>query len=180
MHSSQIEGDIDMETIHPQKSNVMVECNREREDIGSSKRLKGSEESNEKKLTYAEVIHVEEAEKDNCNWDNLWVIANTLLSDIMEDNENEAKECIDEDVHDVDVDAKAVLQSFDVFYDRAVILFFTGKLPYINWIKQWLNTIVSPNCVENIYAGPQGFYDVVFRSPEHRSALLAKVSVFFL
>ena len=33
-----------METIHPQKSNVMVECNHEREDIGSSKRFKGSEE----------------------------------------------------------------------------------------------------------------------------------------
>ena len=179
MNSSQMEGDIDMDTIHPQKSNVMVECNREREDIGSAKRLKGSEEMNEKKLTYAEIIHVEEVEKDNCNWDNLWVIANTLLSDIMEDNENEAKECIDDDVHDVDVDAKAVLQSFDVFYDRAVILFFTGKLPYISWIKQWLNTIVSPNCVENIYAGPRGFYDVVFRSPEHRSALLAKVPVFF-
>ena len=30
MHSSQIEGDIDMETIYPQKGNVMVECNRER------------------------------------------------------------------------------------------------------------------------------------------------------
>ena len=44
MHSSQIEGDIDMDTIHPQKSNVMVECNREREDICSSKRLKGSKE----------------------------------------------------------------------------------------------------------------------------------------
>ena len=38
------------------------------------------------------------------------------------DNENEAKECID-----VDVDAKAVLQSFDVFYDRAVILFLPGN-----------------------------------------------------
>ena len=57
----------------------------------------------------------------------------------------------------MEVDAKAVLQSFDVFYDRAVILFFTGKLPYINWIKQWLNTIVSPNCAKNICAGPQGF-----------------------
>ena len=139
-----------------------VECNREREDIGSSKRFKGIEEINEKKLTYAEVIPVEEVDKDNCNWDNLRGIANTLLSDIMEDNENDAEECIDEDVHDVDVDAKAVLQSFDVFYDRVVILFFIGKLPYINWIKQWWNTIMSPNYVENIYAGPRGFYDVVF------------------
>ena len=62
MNSSQMEGDIDMDTIHPQKSNVMIECNREREDIGSSKRFKGSEEMNEKKLTYAEIIHGEEGE----------------------------------------------------------------------------------------------------------------------
>ena len=41
----------------------------------------------------------------------------------MEDNENEAKECIDEDVHDVDVDAQAVLQSFDVFDDRLMYSF---------------------------------------------------------
>ena len=72
MNSSQIRGDFNMETIDPKKSNVMVECNREREDIGSSKRFKGIEEINEKKLTYAEVIHVEEVDKDHCNWDNLW------------------------------------------------------------------------------------------------------------
>ena len=67
MHSSQFEGDTDLETIHPQKSTVMFEGNHEREDIGCSKRLKGSEELNEKKLTYAEVIHAEEVEKDNYN-----------------------------------------------------------------------------------------------------------------
>ena len=38
---------------------------------------------------------------------------------------------------------------------------------------------MSPNCVENIYVGPRGFYDVVFQSPEHRSALLAKAPMFF-
>ena len=90
MNTSKMEGDIDMNTTHPQKSNVMIECNREREEIGSSKRFKGSEEMNEKKLTYAEIIHGEEVEKDNCNWDNLWVIANTLFSDMIDDNENEA------------------------------------------------------------------------------------------
>ena len=42
-------------------------------------------------------------------WDNLWGIANTLLSNIVEENDNGAKECIDEDVHDVEVDAKALL-----------------------------------------------------------------------
>ena len=40
MHSSQIEGDIDMETIHPQKSNVMVECNRERETLEALRGLR--------------------------------------------------------------------------------------------------------------------------------------------
>ena len=90
-------------------------------------------------MTYAEVIHVDEVDKDNRNWDNLWGIANTLLSDLVGKNENVAKECIGDDV---EVDTKEVLQSFDVFYDCAVILFFDGKLSYINWIKQWFNTIV--------------------------------------
>mgnify|MGYP006889222855 CR=1 FL=1 len=56
---------------------------------------------------------------------------------------NATQECINEDVHDMEVDVKALWQSFDVFYDHVVILFFTWKLSYINWIKQWLNTIVS-------------------------------------
>ena len=133
MNSSQIVGDIDVGISNPIKSNVMVECNHEREEFGSSKRFKGVEEVNEKKLTYVEAIHVDEVDKNNCNWDSLWGIANTLLSDIVEENENAANECIYESVHDVVVDAKVVLQSFDYFrYDCAVILSFTGKLPYIN------------------------------------------------
>ena len=48
----------------------MVECNREREDIGSSKRFKGIEEINEKKLTYAEVIYVDEVDNDHANATN--------------------------------------------------------------------------------------------------------------
>ena len=68
-----------------------------------------------------------------------------MLFDIMEEND-EAKECIDEDVH-----AKVSLHSFDAFYDRAIILFFIRKHLFINSIKQRLNAIVSPNCFENIY-----------------------------
>ena len=44
------------------------------------------------------------------NWDHLWRIANTLLSNIVEENENEEKAYINEDVHDVVVHHKAVLQ----------------------------------------------------------------------
>ena len=48
----------------------MVECNREMEEFGSSKRFKGIEEINEKKLTYAKAIHIDEVDKDHRNWDN--------------------------------------------------------------------------------------------------------------
>ena len=52
-----------------------------------AKRLKGIEEINVKKFrTYAEAIHVDEVDIDNHNWDNLWGIDNTLLSDIVEEN----------------------------------------------------------------------------------------------
>ena len=70
--------------------------------------------------------------------------------DIVKKNENVAKESIDEDVHDVEVYAKTFCNLL-MIYDHVVILFFIGKLLYISWIKQWLNTIVSLNCVENIY-----------------------------
>ena len=92
---------------------MLVECNRELEDIGRSKRFKGIEEINEKKLTYVEVIHVDEVDKDHCNWDTLWGIVNALLFDIVEEKEKEATKCIDEDVHEVEVDAKGMSQSFE-------------------------------------------------------------------
>ena len=53
----------------------------------------------------------------------------------LEENENEATKCIGEDVHDVEVDVKVGLQSFNVLYDRVIILFFIGRLPFVNWIK---------------------------------------------
>ena len=40
-------------------------------------------------------------------------IVNTLLFDIVEEKEKEATKCIDEDVHEVEVDAKGMSQSFE-------------------------------------------------------------------
>ena len=59
--------DIDNGTIDPTKSNMMLECNRAREEFGSSKRLQGIVEISEKKLTYVEAIYVDEVHKDNHN-----------------------------------------------------------------------------------------------------------------
>ena len=72
----------------------MNQYNHASEEFGSSNKLK----SNEKKLTYVEAIHVlNQVHKDNHNWDILWGIANIVLSDIVEENENQAKECVNKD-----------------------------------------------------------------------------------
>ena len=91
MTSSQTLGDIDMGTIAPTKSNLMLECNCAREEFGSSKILNDIDKITKKILTYVEAIHEDKIHKDIHNWDHLWGIANTLFY-IMEENENEAKE----------------------------------------------------------------------------------------
>ncbi len=155
------------------------------------KRQKCDDTMDHEKLSYAavvsgsdvvggsDVVDGSDAQLKSEDWITQCNCVNALLYDVVKHNEEESRDCTDEDVKDVDIDTKSVLQSFDVFYDRAVILFFTGKLPLVSWIKQWLNTMLVPNCVEQVHVGPRGFFDVVFRSSEHRTALLAKVPLFF-
>ena len=59
------------------------------------------------------------------------------------------------------------------------LLYFTSKLPLVSWIKQWLNSFIVPNCVEDVYVGPRDFYDVAFRLSKHHMTLMEKVPVFF-
>lgn len=54
-----------METIAPQKSNIILECNRLSGELGSSKRTKGMEEISRKRLTYAKPKHVGKNHKDD-------------------------------------------------------------------------------------------------------------------
>ena len=52
-------------------------------------------------------------------------------------------------------------------------MFFTGKIPFLPWVKQSVqNVIHHGDCVENIYAGSHGFYEVVLQSLELRDQLL--------
>ena len=60
----------------------------------------------------------------------------------MENNEKDAKDCVEEDVVEVVMETKSMLATFDKFYDRGVILYFTSKLPLVSWIKQWLNSFM--------------------------------------
>ena len=62
----------------------------------------------------------------------------------MEKNEKDAKDCVEEDVVEVVMETNSMLATFDRFYDRGVILYFTSKLPLVSWIKQWLNSFIMP------------------------------------
>ena len=57
----------------------------------------------------------------------------------MENNKKDAKCCVEEDLVEVVMETKSMLATFDKFYDRGVILYFTSKLPLVLWIKQWFN-----------------------------------------
>ena len=41
---------------------------------------------------------------------------------------HDAKECLDVDMQDAEVDAMLIILYFDIFYECDVILFFLGKL----------------------------------------------------
>ena len=74
-----------------------------------------------------------------------------MLFDFVERNEEETKDCDEEEVIYAKLYTKSI--SLDAFHDRAVILFFTGKLPFVSWIKQQLNSMIGPNCVEHVHVG---------------------------
>ena len=145
----------------------------------NSKRQKCIDSTYHEKTSYADILGGKDVLGDDYDIDSRCDFVKALLSDFMENNEKDAKDCVEEDVVEVVMETKSMLATFDKFYDRGVILYFTSKLPLVSWIKQWLNSFIMPNCVEDVYVGPRGFYDVVFRSSEHRTTLMAKVPIFF-
>ena len=93
--------------------------------------------------------------------------------------DHDAKECLDVDMQDVEVDAMLILLYFDVFYECDVILFFLGKLLLALRTNHWLNMTLLPKCNENLYVGQQGFYDVVFHSFKHGCVFLVHILISF-
>ena len=46
-------------------------------------------------------------------------------------------------------------------------------------MAQWLNAMVGRNSVEDVYKGPRGFFEVIFRTEEQRAKLLSSCLVFY-
>ena len=99
-------------------NNIMLKCNYLSEELGSSKRTRGIEEINRKKLTYFEAIHVDEGHKDDHNWESGQLMGDCHYLVVWYFG-GKWKEC----KFDVEVGANAILHFFDVFHDFMVTLY---------------------------------------------------------
>ena len=130
-------------------------------------------------ISYVDVMTNAHVSHDDNHWDLLRGVANSLMEECMKENAKIIEEFDVDDVIKVEVDTKEYLRSFSDFYDKGVIMFFTGRIPYLSWIKQWLRNVMNIDCVEDVYAGPRGFYEVVLRSQEYRDQLLNRLPIFY-
>ena len=80
---------------------------------------------------------------------------------MVEQNEDEVKECVEEEVMDVDMDVMSMLKCFDMFYDCIAILLLTRKHHLIPWIKQKLNAIIVPNCDQGAFVVLYGARQII-------------------
>ena len=132
------------------------------------------------KPSYAQVVveGVEEEMSDQY-WETIHAVANQALLDVLPDNDDVLANAESEDIVEVELPRKDILKAFSMFHDRGIICFFTGKIPIIDWVRQWLNAMVGRNSVEDVYKGPRGFFEVIFRTEEQRDRLLSRLPVFF-
>ena len=62
---------------------------------------------------------------NRCKHGGYW---NILISRLVEQNEEEVKECVEEEVMDVDIDVMSMFKCFDMFYNCIVALLFTRNI----------------------------------------------------
>ncbi|MCO5549419.1 hypothetical protein L7F22_002890 [Adiantum nelumboides] len=74
------------------------------------------------------------------DWGHLLEFANSLLQEYAEHNQSKAVDIPDEDVLEVSMDTPRVLQLLSAFHEKAVVFFFTGRLPPMHFIRNWLNS----------------------------------------
>ncbi|MCO5555945.1 hypothetical protein L7F22_009489 [Adiantum nelumboides] len=113
------------------------------------------------------------------DWDHLLDFANSLLQEYAKHNESKAVDIPENDVLEVTMDTPRVLQVLTAFHEKAAIFFFTGRLPPMHRIRQWLNFLLQSDAIDEIFDGPRGFFEIMFKTPEARQLALQKVPLFF-
>ena len=164
------------ESPNSSKDACMVELVSSPRGDGKRQRCIG-ENSND--MSYADAMRQDDIKKDESHWEHLRCMENILMEDCIRENVKVVEEFVDDEVAKVEIDKKEFLGSFANFIDRGVILFFTGKIPFLWRVKQWLRGILQADCVQDVYAGPRGFYEVILISQEYKEKLLNKLPVFY-
>ncbi|MCO5571832.1 hypothetical protein L7F22_025580 [Adiantum nelumboides] len=113
------------------------------------------------------------------DWQQLLEFANSLLHDYAQSHGVVPEGLEEDDVSHAPIDTKDALRAFTRFTDNACILFVTGRLPSALLLRRWLNAIIKRDIVEEIFEGPRGFYEVLFKSMQVRNAVLESVPLFY-
>ena len=100
-------------------------------------------------ISYADATKNVEVTHDDSHWELFPGMNNSLMEGCTKENTKILSEFVDGDVITVEVETKEYIMSFSTFYDRIVMMFFTSKVPYLTWIKQWLHNVVHVDCVED-------------------------------
>ena len=129
--------------------------------------------------SYAHVMGEGEEERNAQYWDVMHVVANEALHEILPDNIDIVANVEEDEIVEVEMPRREILKAFSMFHERGIICFFTGKNPLVNWVAQWLNAMIGRNSVEDVYKGPRGFFEVIFRTEEQRDRLLSRLPVFY-
>ena len=105
-----------------------------------------------------------EEERNAQYWDVMHVVANEALHEILSDDTNMVANVEEDEIVEVEMPHREILKAFSMFHERGIICFFTWKNPLVNWVVQWLNAMIGRNSVEDVYKGPRGFFEDIFRT----------------
>ena len=116
------------ESPNSSKDACMVESVSSPRGDGKRQRCIG-ENSND--MSYADAMRQDDIKKDESHWEHLRCMENILMEDCIRENVKVVEEFVDDEVAKVEIDKKEFLGSFANFIDGGVILFFTGKIPFL-------------------------------------------------
>ena len=86
---------------------------------------------NSNDMSYSYAMRQDDIEKDDNHWEHLRCMANMLMEDCIRENVKFVEKFVEDEVAKVEIEKKEFLGSFANFIDRGVILFFTGKIPFL-------------------------------------------------
>lgn len=105
-------------------------------------------------------------------------VGNSLLHAYAMANNSTKEQVTPEEIVEACLDASQVLEQLVAFHDWATVFFFTGRAPMMGWIRSWMVDLLQEDVVEDIFDGPHGFYEILFRTSQARASVFHRVPLF--